>query len=105
VLLQQAFAIYFPSARVTAVRSAEDALAAYDQGGADLFLTDHHMPPGMSGLELIQALRSRRVTVPVVMVSGDDQLEADALAVGATSFMAKGGALAPMVRAVTALLR
>jgi CheY-like chemotaxis protein len=104
-LVKQAFAVYFPLADLTTVLSAEDALATYESCGADLLITDYHMPPGMSGLDLILALRGRRATLPVVLMSGDDQVAPEALAAGATSFIAKGGALGPVVRQLTALLQ
>jgi DNA-binding NtrC family response regulator len=98
-LVQQAFAIYFPMADITAV------LAVYETSGADLLITDYHMPPGMSGLDLIVALRDRRATLPVVLMSGDDQIAPEAMAAGATSFIAKGGALGPVVKQLSSLLQ
>jgi FixJ family two-component response regulator len=77
----------------------------YETSGADLLITDYHMPPGMSGLDLIVALRDRRATLPVVLMSGDDQIAPEAMAAGATSFIAKGGALGPVVKQLSSLLQ
>ena len=46
----------FEDPTVHAFSSGADALSFLDQHGADLVLTDWHMP-GMSGLELLQAVR------------------------------------------------
>jgi DNA-binding NarL/FixJ family response regulator len=104
-VLQQAFAIYLPAALVTGAVSAEDAIAAFELHGADLIVTDYHMAPGPTGVELVQLLRARDASIPVVVVSSDWQVEREALAAGAVSFVLKGGALEPMMQALTALLR
>lgn len=46
---------------VSVADSGEAALAALERHGADLLLTDLHMP-GMSGWELVRAVRARRST-------------------------------------------
>jgi CheY-like chemotaxis protein len=53
-------------------------------------VTDVRMP-GMNGLELLEQLQSRALDIPVVLVSGSDEVRsrADAQALGAFDFMAK----------------
>ncbi len=104
-VMQQAIAVYFPGAALTTVSSAEDAVDAFDSLGADLLVTDHHLGPGMSGIELVAALRARRIATPIVVLSSDDAVERGALAAGATAFIAKGGSLELMVAALSALVR
>jgi CheY-like chemotaxis protein len=53
--------------------TAEDGAAAWDALLAshyDLLITDHNMPR-ISGIELIKKLRAARMTLPVILVSGD----------------------------------
>lgn len=65
--------------RVVEAASAEQALALLDGGlSIDVLLTDHLMP-GMTGVDLIDALRDRGSRVPVLLVSGF--AEADGLSV------------------------
>lgn len=60
------------------VETAEDGAAAWEslQGSHyDLLITDNTMPK-VSGVELVKMLRSARMTLPVVMVSGSIPFEA-----------------------------
>jgi DNA-binding response OmpR family regulator len=54
---------------VDAVKDGAAGLAALQAGKYDLIVTDNKMP-GMSGVEMIEKLRSARVGIPVVMVTG-----------------------------------
>jgi CheY-like chemotaxis protein len=55
--------------------SAEAALALVDHGLVpDLLVTDHLMP-GMSGVDLVRALRARLSALPVLIVSGYAEAE------------------------------
>ena len=54
---------------VTGAESAERALALLDQQDFDLVVSDVVMP-GLSGLELLQLVRERRASLPVVLVTG-----------------------------------
>ena len=53
---------------VRTAESGHQALACFDQE-VDLVVTDRKMP-GMSGDELVDALRAQRPTLPVIPVSG-----------------------------------
>src|SRR5437763_15549825 len=58
-----------------AVTPCRDAAAALDQvreTPPDLVITDFDLPPGMTGLHLVQALRSSPTTahIPIMMVAG-----------------------------------
>src|SRR5689334_24784185 len=52
----------------TAADSA-DAWKALRARSYDLLVTDHNMPK-VTGIELVRALRSERMTLPVVLMSG-----------------------------------
>jgi putative two-component system response regulator len=54
---------------VTSAESAELALALLDESDFDLVVSDVIMP-GLSGLELLEAVRARRASLPVVLVTG-----------------------------------
>jgi CheY-like chemotaxis protein len=55
--------------RVIACSSGEDALAAFQQGGIDLVLTDLIMP-GIDGTELIRAVKTISPSTPTILFSG-----------------------------------
>ncbi|SDN91008.1 diguanylate cyclase (GGDEF) domain-containing protein [Janthinobacterium sp. OK676] len=77
------------------VIEAEDgvqALASYKHSGPDLVMLDVDMP-AMDGFAVCRAIRHQEVggTVPIIMVTGGDELEAvtRAYEVGATDFISK----------------
>ncbi len=78
--------------RVTALRSATEALAAVraDPQRYSLVITDYNMPE-LSGMELLTALRQLRVDLPVVLTSGyvAEDTRAEALAAGAYAVLRK----------------
>ncbi len=73
----------------TAAHGAE-ALALLDQEPSDIVLTDMQMPV-MDGLELVEQVRARYSTIPVVLMTGYGSEEAAvrALQMGAASYVAK----------------
>ncbi len=76
--------------RTSVFGSAEDFLAVYDPGWRGCLLTDLKMP-GMDGIELQQLLRSRGVSLPVVVFTahGDVSTTRTALKNGAVDFLEK----------------
>jgi two-component system response regulator RegX3 len=74
----------------TAVATVARALERFDDGGADLVLTDLTLP-GESGLDLLLGLRERRSATPVIVMTGSDDVEliARALELGATTVLRK----------------
>ena len=56
----------------------------------DCIISDVRMP-GLTGLQLLESMRSRGWTIPIVLMSafGDDALRARAAALGATAFLDK----------------
>jgi DNA-binding NtrC family response regulator len=76
-----------------AVETAADgfkALARYDEGGADLVLTDLKMP-GMDGVELMGKLREKDAELPVVVMTAFGAIETAvaAMQAGATHYLTK----------------
>ncbi|HSQ04350.1 MAG TPA: response regulator transcription factor [Burkholderiales bacterium] len=75
--------------RVATASSGEEALSIAEEQRPDIVLLDLMMP-GMSGLEIMSALRARS-DVPVVLVTakGDDQDKVRGLELGADDYLAK----------------
>ena len=71
-------------------------------GGFDLVLTDVDMP-GMSGLELLDALRRIAPTLPVAVLTGHAHLRAAALDRHADEFLIKPVRIAQLLATATAL--
>ena len=71
--------------------AAGDLLAAIDADGApDLVLTDLMMPD-LSGMELIEALHERNVTIPVIVMTAHSSVQTavDAMRLGAFHYLQK----------------
>jgi DNA-binding NtrC family response regulator len=80
-----------------------DGLRAYDQHGADLIVTDRHMPE-MDGLALIRAIRDQEIAIPILLTSGVPDGETKAAAADATHFLLKPFSIRQLSTALTALL-
>jgi DNA-binding NtrC family response regulator len=90
----------------TAVASVERALERLDDDGADVVVTDLLLP-GLSGLDLLLAVLERQLPVPVIVMtgSGDVELIARALELGATTVLSKPYEPAALFAALDAALR
>ncbi|HEY2018823.1 MAG TPA: response regulator [Bryobacteraceae bacterium] len=93
--------------RVEVAVSAEDALSKLDGGTVDVVVTDFRMG-GMSGLELLAALRERGMwpRCGAVVISGetDPDLRRTALEQGAAAFFGKPFSAGEVRRSVISLL-
>ncbi len=90
---------------VVAVANGPDALAAFDDGGADLVLLDL-MLPGLSGTEVCRELRTRS-NVPVIMLTAKDT-EIDkvvGLEIGADDYVTKPYSFRELLARMRAVLR
>ena len=74
----------YPSALITTVANGAEALTTYLHHGADLLITDGHMPV-MGGIELIRALRAQQATLPILLISFDMTLNVAGLAAAVES--------------------
>jgi len=82
-----------------------DALTAFDRGGADIVLLDL-MLPGLSGTEVCRALRARSA-VPIIMVTARDA-EVDkivGLELGADDYVTKPYSSRELIARIRAVLR
>jgi CheY-like chemotaxis protein len=74
---------------VAQVGTGKDAISLASAYELDLIITDLQMP-GMSGLELLRALRQEQLYCPVIVMSGSREArEASILAAGAFAFIPK----------------
>lgn len=77
--------------RVEDFPSGESFLTSYADDGTGCLVLDVHMP-GLTGLEVLQQLRTvRRSKLPVILMTGRDgrELRNQATALGASSYMEK----------------
>jgi two-component system, LuxR family, response regulator FixJ len=76
--------------RAEAFSSAEDFLAQYDPGRKGCIVIDVRMA-GMSGLDLLQKLRARQSSLPVIVITGfaDVPMAVRAMQEGAVTFLEK----------------
>ena len=65
------------------------------------------MMPGPSGMELLRALRTRRVTLPIVLLTGYDDVgtSVDAMKAGAVDYLVKPAPAERVLQAVTKALQ
>jgi EAL domain-containing protein (putative c-di-GMP-specific phosphodiesterase class I)/DNA-binding response OmpR family regulator len=103
-----AFALRRAGFDVIEAANGERALEIARSGMVGLIVLDMAMP-GMSGTEVVQAIRSRpeTATMPVLLVtgSGDEDSVVEGLAAGADDFLPKPVRLDELVARVTAHLR
>lgn len=87
---------------VSLASSAEEALETFDPGLLDVLITDISMP-GLSGIDLLRAIRKRDSDLPVLIMTGRPEVETAAAAVelNATRYLAKPVQASVMWDAVT----
>lgn len=78
----------FPGSSIASFSNAEDALHYVLDSGADLVITDHTMG-SMTGTQLIKELRKAKMRLPIMMISGDEDAQKEALDAGASEFLHK----------------
>ena len=96
-----------PAAEIVASEDGVEALAAFEEGGADFLISNHRMP-NMDGPTLVREARQRAPELPILMVSVHPEVKAEALAAGANWFLTKEQIpveLAKLLRAQASLLR
>ncbi len=88
-LWEHALTSEFSAVDVTPCRSADEALARLGREKFDAVITDNRMPT-MTGIDLVQAIRSTDRCLPVLMLTGCPDREQEARAAGVTSFISGG---------------
>ena len=64
--------------QVLTAASGAEALEVLDRDSIDLVLSDQMMP-GMTGTELARFVKATRPTMPVILISGVNEIPADAI--------------------------
>ncbi len=90
--LNRAFGRIATRAIVDTAQNGAEALDLLLQYHYDLVVSDNRMPL-MTGIEMISAVRSHGLVVPILIFSADITVERAALAAGATAFLHKPIAL------------
>ncbi len=91
---------------ITAAESGEEALVKTHNQKFDLVITDLKLP-GVSGIEILQALRNQGNSTPVIMMTayGDVDTAVSAMRLGAYDFIPKPFKLGAMKKQVRAALK
>ena len=91
---------------ITSAETGEEALAKTHSTVFDLVITDLKLP-GVSGLEILQALRNQGNSTPVIVMTayGDVDTAVSAMRLGAYDFMPKPFKLGTMKKQVRAALK
>lgn len=92
-------------AKVCLFDNAEAALEAIQSEPWDVVVTDLQLD-GMSGLQLIQELRSNGVEIPVILMTGygSESVAVEAIQAGATSYVPKSGLNKYLVRTIKSVI-
>jgi putative nucleotidyltransferase with HDIG domain len=93
--------------RVLTAQSPDEALAVIDEGPVDLVITDIRLPGHRSGLDLLQELRERYSSIPVLVVTGfgSDANVRLALDRGAAGFLEKPFTVGQLMSKIEETLR
>jgi PAS domain S-box-containing protein len=77
---------------VETTASGAEALEKFDSKNYDVIISDYEMP-GMNGIELLKALKSRGIDIPFIIFTGKGRevVAVEALTYGATYYLQKGG--------------
>ena len=70
------------------VHDGQAALDCWSEHDYQLLITNYGMPK-IDGCQLVQKLRSKGITVPIIMMSGGNITNLEAVACGASDFLAK----------------
>jgi DNA-binding NtrC family response regulator len=86
---------------VKGAADAESGLKLFNEGAFDLVITDLKLP-GMTGLELLQTIKSNDAQMPVVIMTAFGSVESavDAMKAGASDYVLKPFSLAELVMVV-----
>lgn len=75
----------FPHAEILQAGDGTEALAILTRTQVDAVVTDNKMS-AMSGLEMVRQIRRAGSPIPIIMLTGSDEIEKDALDAGVTVF-------------------
>lgn len=87
--------------KVVVAASGKEALGTLQGGGVDLVLSDQMMP-GMTGTDLTKLIKSATPAMPVILISGVNEIPPDAIY--ADRFVSKVGGPELLFKAVAEVL-
>jgi two-component system chemotaxis response regulator CheY len=93
----------FPNAILSEHYLSANALQEIRKGGADMLITNCHMPD-IDGPTLVKTIRAMRSDIPIIMVSGSDDARALGEEAGIDRFVAKHTIYPKLPEAIHALL-
>lgn len=83
---------------------SEDILAALDRETPDVVILDIKLGPEVSGLDLLQQIRSREQTLPVILCTAYDSFQHDLKSIAADYYVVKAVDLSELKTKVSAAL-
>src|SRR4051812_26372290 len=86
LLLNRALTKAFPDASIFECHSGREALDYFSANHVDAVITNHSMAP-INGLELVREIRRRGSSVPIIMVSGHEEVKQQAENAGVDLFV------------------
>ena len=97
-LMEHAIKKEFPDAMVELCETADLCLERLEAGGMDIIIADYLLA-GMTGLQLLEELKKRKIEVPVIMVTGhgDEGLAVKAMKSGAFDYVVKSGSFFELI--------
>lgn len=96
----------YPFAEIVDVSDALGLLEKSFSENWDVIISDISMPPGDSGLEALQKIKSQKQHLPVIILSmqAPEQYAVRAMKAGASAYLTKGAATLELVNAVNMVL-
>jgi DNA-binding NtrC family response regulator len=88
-LIRHAIERAFPRAELMTRRTADDALEVLKAQTFDAVVTDNRMP-GTSGIAMVEIIRAKDPGLVIIMLTAAENVRDEALAAGATAFLASG---------------
>lgn len=96
----------YPSAEIIDVSDSIMLLEKFASENWDVIISDISMPPGDSGLDALQKIKSINPSIPVIILSmqAPEQYAVRAMKSGASAYLTKGAATLELVNAVNMVI-
>ncbi|MBN2581325.1 MAG: response regulator [Pirellulales bacterium] len=90
IIIRSLNAVGIADANITEAADGQEAIQLFEQTAFDLVLTDWNMPH-RTGLEVIEAIRAKNSTVPIVMITTEAEKRRvlDAIRAGVSDYLIK----------------
>ncbi|MDI7252815.1 MAG: PAS domain S-box protein, partial [Actinomycetota bacterium] len=96
-----------PGLEIVSVATAEEALRLLEEDGFQVVVSDYVLGPGMSGIDLLKAVRERDPELPFILLTGQGNEEVASLALreGADDYIIKRSGLLQFKRVALTIRR